>query len=133
MRIAFRASQASFEDDGELLVAGVATGGDPDDDEESHYLNLQRDAEGHRGRLQDWEKDGLYIEFDDQGQGDYGVVRECRLGRSMLSVDLSEPIGGIDEVEGFDVELAIDDECYERLRASLPRIVEGTSAELSLE
>jgi len=132
VRFTFRATQGGFNDDGEVLSAGVATGDDWDE-EEGHYLNFQRDAEGHRESPQDWEKDGLYIECDDQSCSGYGLIRECRLSRSMMSVDLSEEMEGLEGVEGFDVELAIDEESYGQLRAGLARMIEETAARFLAE
>ncbi|MDG3008240.1 Imm10 family immunity protein [Paludisphaera mucosa] len=131
MRIAFRAVQGSFEDDGETLVAGVATGDDCFDDEGS-YITFQRGADSARS-LEDWEEDGLYFEYKDQLYGGYGLVDACRLGRDRLAIDLATPMSELENVVGFDVELAINDESYESLRDGLLRIIEGTRARLMVE
>lgn len=132
VRITFRAIRSYFQEDEELLAVGFDTGVDWSR-KDGHQLSLQRSAEGLRKDLEDWEADGLYIEFDDQVYSGYGVVRTCRLSRRVLSVDLEGPPGDPDEVEGFDVELAIDDKSYDALVAGLPRIVEGSLAELTVE
>lgn len=129
MRITFRATRAFFQEDEELLAAGFDTGADWEE-KDGHFLSLQRSAEGLRKDLEDWEADGLYVELDDQVYSGYGVVRECRLSRGMLSVDLETPPEDLDDVEGFDVELAIDDKSFDALKAGLPRIVEGSLAQL---
>jgi hypothetical protein len=131
VRITFRATLGAFQEDEEVLVAGVATSEDRDE-EGGHYLNLQRNAEWHRGGSDDWGEDGLYVEFDDQAYGGHELIRECRLTRSLLSIDLERPIEGLDEVEGFDVELAIDEKSFEGLRAGLKRIIEGSPARFVL-
>lgn len=132
VRINFRAVRSYFQEDEELLAVGFDTGADWSR-KDGHRLSLQRSAEGLRKDLEDWEADGLYIELDDQAYSGYGVVRACRLGRRMFSVDLEGPLGDPDEVEGFDVELAIDDKSYDVLVAGLPRVVEGSLAELTVE
>lgn len=129
MRITFQATRGSFQEDEEVLAAGVATSEDWED-KDGHYLSLQRSAEGLRKDLEDWEADGLYVELDDQVYSGYGVVRACRLSRRLLSIDLETPIEDAEEIEGFDVELAIDDKSFDALKAGLPRIVEGSLAEL---
>ncbi|MDR3623206.1 MAG: Imm10 family immunity protein [Paludisphaera borealis] len=129
MRITFRAVRGVFQEDEELLSAGFDAGADWAE-KGGHFLSLQRSAEGLRGDLEDWEADGLYVELDDQVYSGYGVVRECRLSRGMLSVDLETPIEDDEEIEGFDVELAIDDKSFDALKAGLPRIIEGSLAQL---
>jgi len=129
VRISFRATRGFFQEDEELLAAGFDTGADWEE-KDGHFLSLQRSAEGLRKDLEDWEADGLYVELDDQVYSGYGVVRECRLSRGMLSVDLETPPEDLDDVEGFDVELAIDDKSFDALKAGLPRIVEGSLAQL---
>ncbi len=131
MRITFRAHHGFCDQDGDVLSAGLDTGEDWDT-EDSHYVCFQRGLENPGQKRADWEKDGLHFEFDDQIHGNYGVVRQCRLNRSMLSVDLSERLEELDNVDGFDVVLAIDDETYEQLKAGLPQIFDGTSARLLL-
>lgn len=129
MRITFQATRGSFQEDEEVLAAGFATSEDWED-KDGHYLSLQRSAEGLRKDLEDWEADGLYVELDDQVYSGYGVIRACRLSRRLLSIDLETPIEDAEEIEGFDVELAIDDKSFDALKAGLPRIVEGSLAEL---
>lgn len=115
MRIAFRAIEAGFEADEYVLVCGLA-GVDADGAE--HYLNLQRSPEGAAAD-EDW---GVYIEYDDQINGEYGRVHKCRLSRDALSVNLSKQLGSLVGTDGFDIVLAIDDASFERIRAGLPRI-----------
>ncbi len=132
VRITFRAVRGFFQEDEEVLSAGFDTGEDWEE-KDGHFLSLQRSAEGLRNDMEDWEADGLYVELDDQVYSGYGVVRECRLNRNMLSVDLSGPLDGLDDIEGIDVELAIDDKTFDLLRAGLPRIIEGSLASLVVE
>jgi hypothetical protein len=122
VRIAFKAIECSFDSDDETLTAGLSTG-DNWDDEDGHYLCFQKGADDRE----------FHFEFDDQLFGDYGVVRECRLSRSLLSVDLKEPFQDLEEVDGFDVELAVDDESFGELRTGLGRIIEGTSTQLFIQ
>lgn len=129
MRITFRAVRGVFQEDEELLSAGFDTGADWEE-RDGHFLSLQRSAEGLRKDLEDWEADGLYVELDDQVYSGYGVVRACRLSRGMFSIDLEAPLDELEEIKGFDVELAIDDKSFDALKAGLPRIIEGSLAEL---
>lgn len=133
MRINFRATAGTFEDEDEVLVLGVATDEDWDQDEENgHALQFQRPSEVSTKPLQDWEEDGIYLEYNDQIYAEYGIVGRCRMSRERLSVDLSGRFDGMEEVEGFDVDLAVDDETYEQLRAGLPRIFHGLTERLTL-
>ena len=120
MRIAFRATEGGFVADEYALFCGL-TGIDADGAE--HYLNFQRSPEGTAAD-EDW---GVYIEYDDQINGDYGHVRKCRLSRDLLSVDLSQQLGTLVGVDGFDIVMAVDDMSYEQVRTGLPRIFRDDS------
>jgi hypothetical protein len=115
MRIAFQATEAAFEADECAIVCGFA-GTDADGAE--HYLTFQRSPEGEAPG-EDW---GVHLEFDDQINGQYERIRACRLSRDRLSVDLSQQLGSLAGVEGFDLALAIDDSSFEQVRVGLPRI-----------
>ncbi len=129
MRIAFRAAEASFEIDGDVMSMGVAAA---DEDDEGAYIRVQRAID--RGEpLADWEEDGLHFEYKDQLYGAYGVLGTCRLGRASLAFDLANPIDDLEGVRGFDVELAIDDDVYQNLRDGLPRLFEGTRVTFNRE
>jgi hypothetical protein len=119
MRVAFRATQVDWDEDEYALICGL-TGADANGRE--HGLCFQRSPEGD-DPAEDW---GVYLEFDSQGQAEYNRVAGCRLGRDRLAVDLSGPLGSLDGVSGFDVELAVDDAEFEQLVAGLPRIFRGT-------
>jgi hypothetical protein len=121
MRITFRATEGVFEADEYALICGLA-GVDADGGE--HYLNLQRSSEGGPAE-EDW---GVHLEFDDQINGEYGRVREWRLSRDQLAVDLSQQLGTMAGVGGFDVALAIDDRAFEQIRAGLLRIFREPTA-----
>ena len=108
MRIAFEATEASFDANEYALVCG-AYGGE-------YYLVFQRDAEESE---EDW---GVHLEYADQINGDYGCVQACRLNRAVLSVDLARQLGRLTGVVGFDVALCIDDESYSTLRAGLQQV-----------
>src|SRR5437868_15128672 len=118
MRIAFRADEGGFEADDDVLICGL-TGADSAGTE--HYLNFQRAPKADDAG-EDW---GVHLEFDDQGNSGYGCVRECRLGRDRLSVDLSKQLGSLVGIQGFDVVLEIDDAAYEQIRTGMPGIFRG--------
>ena len=109
MRIAFRATEAAFEADDHALVCGVAAGPDM-------YLTFQRAVEGSA------DDDGIYLEHRDQINGQYDSIRNCRLSRTQLTINLSQQLGTLAGVEGFDVALAVDEASYKRLCAGLQRI-----------
>jgi Immunity protein 10 len=126
MRIAFRAKQGGDLDEEYALVFSLAGS---DESGAEHYLNLQRTSEDDAGN--DW---GIYIEFDDQLNGDYGRIRGCRLGRECLSVDLTGTLGTLADVDGFDVDLRdLDDEHFQTITEDLPQIFRGLEGLLTLE
>jgi hypothetical protein len=82
MRITLHAKVGRFEDDGFTLICGLS-GTDPGG--AGHYLNFQRGSEGGDPK----EDRGVHIEFDDQSNGRYNHVKECRLSQDRLAVDLT--------------------------------------------
>ncbi len=109
MRVSFTADEGGFDADEYALVCGVAG--------EGHYLTLQRDAEGAGD--EDW---GVHIEYDDQSNGGYGCVAACRVGPTVLSVDLSGQLGRLAGVTGFDVALRLGPDQLADVRAGLRRV-----------
>ena len=120
MRIDFQASDGSFEADEDALICTLAS---TNADGVEHYLGFQRSLED--------DNRGVHLEFDDQINGDYGRLRECRLSRGLLSVDLSEQLGELVGVEGIDVALAIDDDLFEQIREGLHLMFRATPGVLT--
>lgn len=118
MRVRFRAIDGGFDADEYALICGVRGRGS---DGAEHSLILSRSSEPAAAEDpgDDW---GVYMEFDDQINGGYDRVSQCRLSRTTLSVDLSGQLGRLIGVEGFDVGLSLGDELYEQLHAGLSRI-----------
>jgi hypothetical protein len=120
MRITFRATNGGFEADEYALVCGLIG---VDADGAVHYLNFQRSPEGTAAD----QDGGVYIEYDDQINGEHGRVRQCRLSRDLLSVDLSQQLGTLVGVDGFDIAMAIDDLTCKQIRTGLSRIFRDDS------
>ena len=120
MRITFRATNGRFEADEYALVCGLIG---VDADGAVHYLNFQQSPEGTAAD----QDGGVYIEYGDQINGEYGRVRQCRSSRDLLSVDLSQQLGTLVGVDGFDIAMAIDDLTYEQIRTGLSRIFRADS------
>lgn len=123
MRVTFRANQVVVQEkDGVLVVGGSASEragvGDLD------CIVFQR-MEG--------DGDGLHFEYRDQRHGGYGLVAACRLRRNRIEIDLSHSIDGLEGVDGFTVDLDIDDEAYHRFQDGLTRVLDGTGARLTVD
>ena len=118
MRVSFRATDAGFDADEYSIVCGVDG---PDAAGIEHALSFDRLSEEAAAEdpAEDW---GVHTQFDDQSNGGYGCVGQCRLSRRSLSVDLAKQLGQLVGVEGFDVELAIADELFAEVRSGLARI-----------
>lgn len=69
---------------------------------------------------------GVYLEFDDQINSGYDLVRSCRLRRDRIAIDLRKPLER-PHVDGFDVTLKLSDEAYDDVRAGLERIFEQSA------
>ena len=118
MRVKFRATDAGFDADEYSIICGV-NGQDAAGVE--HALSFDRLSEEAAAQDpgDDW---GVHTEFDDQSNGEYGCVGQCRLSRTALGLDLQSQLGRLANVEGFDVELGISDELFEEIRTGLSRI-----------
>lgn len=119
----FRAAEIAVHEEDGVVVAGVAApegsgGGGPD------YIVFQR-MEG--------DEDGLHFEYRDQRYGDYDLVAACRLHRNRIEIHLSRPIDELEGVDGFDVDLDVDDEAYHHFQDGLARVLDGTKAKLTIE
>jgi hypothetical protein len=109
MNISFTATEASFEVEEYALIIAVR--------DRNNILVFQRDSENS---LEDW---GLYVEFGEQYNGGYECVSSCHLNRKFLQVNLSNQLGCLEGVAGFDIFLEIDDDSYNSLLEGLPRIL----------
>jgi hypothetical protein len=118
MRVRFQATDAGFDADNYSLACEVI-GNDAAGIE--HGLTFDRLSEEAAAAdpADDW---GVHTGFDDQSNGAYGCVGQCRLSRKSLTVDLVKQLGMLAGVEGFDVELAMNDDLYEQVRTGLARI-----------
>lgn len=125
MRVTFEARDAAFIADSDALVCAIAG---PDTAGVEHYLTLQRGPEGE-DPSDDW---GVYLEFDDQINSGYGHIRRAAVDRATFSIDLTKPLGRLDDVVGFDVSLVCDDAAYGQIHAGLPRIFRGMPERLEL-
>jgi len=61
----------------------------------------------------------IHFEYRNQGNGGFDFVRECRLSRRMLSLELSKPMRSFPEIVGIDVTLEVDDSSYVALSKGL--------------
>jgi len=126
MRVRFRATDAGFDADEYSIICGV-DGLDAAGNE--HALSFDRLSE-EAAAENPADDTGVHTQFDDQSNGGYGCVAQCRLSRGALSVDLAKQMGVLAGVDGFDVELAIPDELYEQVRTGMARIFRGMSGVL---
>jgi hypothetical protein len=129
MRLEFAALEGGFEDeDGPhfCLMCGVSG---QDADGVDHYLNFQRGFEDE-DPSEDW---GVHFEFDDQINGGYNCISRCRLTRSVLEVDLMQPIDWQKKYAGVSADLSqLDEATVAKIRAGLARIFRGTDKIMEL-
>jgi hypothetical protein len=64
----------------------------------------------------------IHFEYVDQINGGYDFVRECRLSRGRLIIELSRPIPSMPGVDGIDVSLDVDESAFQLLRGGLETI-----------
>ena len=112
-RITFTADQARSSEEDETCVSGVASG--------DQYLIFQREVENAVSS----EYLGPYLEYNDQSHGKSNWVKQCRITRSRLEIDLTEEVDSLPGIIGFDVDLDIEQEPYEELLVGLKRVFRG--------
>jgi hypothetical protein len=128
MRVRFRATDSGFDADDYSIICGVDG---HDADGVYHALSFDRLSESAAAEdpADDW---GVHTQFDEQSNGGYGRVSRCRLSRMALAVDLSGPLGQLAGVDGFDVDLDIDDDAYQQMKDGLCRVFRGMAGVLDL-
>jgi hypothetical protein len=92
-----------------------------------HYLMLQRAKEFDEQDVRFGMND-VYIEFDDQGWSDYGVIRRFELHRDRVFVVVDEELARkMDGESETEVQFSLDAEKFAELKAGLHQVFEGFS------
>lgn len=115
MRICWTATKLSCEEHQNSLMCGLSG------ENSQPYLILTRLLE-HTNDVEDW---GVHFEYDDQINAGYNIVGRCLLANTLLTIDFQKRLKTMPEVDGLDVELAIEKPSLETLRAVLSRIFHG--------
>jgi hypothetical protein len=109
--LAFIADKATYDLIEGAHVAGLAVGDGADG-----YLLFQR---GPEADPDDW---GIHLEFNDQANSGYDVIRECRVGRGTVEVDLAKPLNGVIAIK---VALSVGDQQFVSFLAGMRMIFRG--------
>ena len=112
----FTADTATYDMIDGAHVVGLAI-----DDGADGYLMLQRSGEDDPD---DW---GIYVELNDQANSGYGLVRECRISRQTIEIDLSQPLAGATVIQ---VSLAVGDDAFGRFTEGLKAIFRDNQGQL---
>jgi hypothetical protein len=129
MRLEFRAVEGGFEDKGDSIYCLICGVSGPDAAGTDHYLIFQRGFED-QDPAEDW---GVHCEFDDQANGDYNCVRQCRLTRATLEVELGRAIDRQQKYTSVCVDVSgLGHVKLAAIRNGLPRIFRGAATK-SLE
>ena len=114
----FIADNATYDMINGAHVAGLAIG-----DGANGYLMLQRSGEEDRDDL------GIYIELNGQTNSNYGIIRECRVSRNAIEIDLNEPLAGVTAIY---VTLAVDDVAFSRFVEGIRRVFRNCHSQLKI-
>jgi hypothetical protein len=120
MNISFTAVNTDFECDEYALIVSV--------EGIDNSLSFQRDSEQESD-----DDSGLYIQFGEQQNGDYECVKRCCVSRKSIDVVLSRQLGNLENVNGFHVNLDIDDKSYEELLEGLSRVFRDMPGYLQID
>jgi hypothetical protein len=93
-------------------VTGLATGNGS-----GGYLIFQRSGKTVSGDL------GVYVELNDQSNSGYGLIRECRIGREEVVVDLTQALTGAVTIR---VKLSVDDEAFREFMEGMNNVFRGS-------
>ena len=120
MRIQFKANNATFDEICGNHVACLAIA-----DGSLGYLIFQRTSST------DPDKDsGIFLEYNEVENSSYNIIKECRVSRYRLSVDLKTPFDSLINVEGFDITLNISELSFSRLINGMKTIFRDDSGNL---
>lgn len=64
----------------------------------------------------------IHFEYSSQLHGGYDLVRECRLSRRCLSIDLSQPFRSMPGAATIEVSLEIEDAAFDTFRKGLEAV-----------
>jgi len=119
MRIEFTADTATFDEIGEAFVSGLAIG----EGVETYLMFLSSGGEGD-------DDCGVYLEYNDKVNAGYDLISACRLCRGRVEVDLSGTLGDLEDVDGFDVTLQVDDPTFQSFADGLVKVFRGDASSL---
>lgn len=107
----FTADTATYDIINGAHVAGLAIG-----DGVNGYLLFQRCDETD---AEDW---GIYLELNDEVNSGYEIIKECKITRSTVMVELTTDF--INE-KSIEVSLAVEDEAFNRFVTGIREIFRG--------
>lgn len=114
----FTADTATYDVIDGAHVVGLAIG-----QGEEGYLLFQRTGDD------DPDDSGIHIELNDQANSGYGLVKECRVSRDMVELDLGKPVLGTTSIQ---VRLAVDDPTFTRFAEGMKSIFRGCHDQLRI-
>lgn len=113
MHIEFTATTLFAENEEDVAYFSLMDGGE---DEPENILIFQTLLPS-TGEVGD-----IHFEYNDQSNGAYGAIASCRLGRGSLHITLQKQLGELEGVDGFDIQLELDDDIYAELADALALI-----------
>ena len=118
MRISFIANSFFNDTDGDITYGSLQSFTTGDVETQEHYLNFQRN-------LEPGDRDGVYAEYNGQEYGGFNAIATCLLLREKITINLAQQLGNLEDVDGFDIALEIEDEVFEEIEEFLSSIFQG--------
>ena len=115
MHISFEANSFFHDKDDDVVYGSLQNF---NNEIQEHYLNFQRS-------LAPEDKDGIYLEFDGQENGGFNVIKSCELSRNKMIIQLLEEINTLQEIEGFDISINLDDDTFNEFRDFIAEVFQG--------
>lgn len=95
MREAFNATGVSIGSEDDQLTLAVFN--------DNNYVFFQSSTDKKHFN------DGVYVEYQEQVQGGFDVIKRISLSHECLTIDLKSPLLKLPDVEGFDITLNCDE------------------------
>jgi len=115
MRLSFEANSFFYDKDDDVIYGSLQSF---NNEIQEHYLNFQRS-------LAPEDKDGIYLEFDGQENGGFNVIESCELLRGKMTIQLAEGINVLQEINGFDISIDLDDDSFNEFRDFIIEVFHG--------
>lgn len=118
MYISFTADSFFSDNDGDVVYGSLQAFNESDHGTQEHYFNFQRS-------LEPGNTDGIYTEYNGQENGGFNMIKHCQFSHNKMTIQLSQQLGSLQGIDGFDMSLNLEDDVLDELKNFLFRVFQG--------